>query len=298
MNVYDWVKDLASPSPAPGGGGASALAGALAAALGSMVANLTTGKKKYAAYQQDIERILEETACLTDRLYGLIKKDEEAFLPLSKAYGIPKEDPARGEVLEAALRIAAEPPMEMLAALAELPPILEELLEKGSRLAVSDVDGSLSDDFRLAVVGEEVKIFGVPLGVEVVERGVREPHIGGEASAEPVLIVPSAHGEEVDTVIVFPCLEVKTEFLIVFGENFQNFVGDAHLIDGRIDLFQKLFDRSEIPAVHREEQRIEIGIDHAASSTGHLQAVGVTGKFHAVRSGKTDFALFEDGKKR
>ena len=139
MNVYDWVKDLASASPAPGGGGASALAGALAAALGSMVANLTTGKKKYAAYQQDIERILEETAALTDRLYGLIKKDEEAFLPLSKAYGIPKEDPARGEVLEAALRIAAEPPMEMLAALAELPPILEELLEKGSRLAVSDV---------------------------------------------------------------------------------------------------------------------------------------------------------------
>lgn len=139
MNVYDWVKDLASASPAPGGGGASALAGALAAALGSMVANLTTGKKKYAAYQQDIERILEETACLTDRLYGLIKKDEEAFLPLSKAYGIPKEDPARGEVLEAALRIAAEPPMEMLAALALLPPILEELLEKGSRLAVSDV---------------------------------------------------------------------------------------------------------------------------------------------------------------
>ena len=139
MNVYDWVKDLASASPAPGGGGASALAGALAAALGSMVANLTTGKKKYAAYQQDIERILEETAALTDRLYGLIKKDEEAFLPLSKAYGIPKEDPARGEVLEAALRSAAEPPMEMLAALAELPPILEELLEKGSRLAVSDV---------------------------------------------------------------------------------------------------------------------------------------------------------------
>ena len=139
MNVYDWVKDLASSSPAPGGGGASALAGALAAALGSMVANLTTGKKKYAAYQQDIERILEETALLTDKLYGLIQKDEEAFVPLSKAYGIPKDDPARGEVMEAALRTAAEPPMEILMVLAELPPILEELLEKGSRLAVSDV---------------------------------------------------------------------------------------------------------------------------------------------------------------
>lgn len=139
MNVYDWLKDLASSSPAPGGGGASALAGALAAALGSMVANLTAGKKKYAAYQQDIERILEDTAALTDRLYGLIQKDEEAFVPLSRAYGIPKDDPARGEVMEAALRVAAQPPMEILEALVELPPILEELLEKGSRLAVSDV---------------------------------------------------------------------------------------------------------------------------------------------------------------
>ena len=115
------------------------MVGALAAALGSMVANLTTGKKKYAAYQQDIERILEETALLTDKLYALIQKDEEAFVPLSKAYGIPKDDPARGEVMEAALRTAAEPPMEILMALAELPPILEELLVKGSRLAVSDV---------------------------------------------------------------------------------------------------------------------------------------------------------------
>ena len=50
MELYNWVKDLSSASPAPGGGGASALVGALAAALGSMVGHLTDGKKKYAAY--------------------------------------------------------------------------------------------------------------------------------------------------------------------------------------------------------------------------------------------------------
>ncbi len=137
--VQQWLEALASSSPAPGGGGASALVGAIAASLGSMVGHLTDGKKKYAAYQADIERIMAETAALKDRLYGLIQADADAFVPLSAAYGIPKEDPARAETLESALRVAAEPPMAMLEALAELPPLLEELCEKGSRLAVSDV---------------------------------------------------------------------------------------------------------------------------------------------------------------
>ena len=130
---------LASKTPVPGGGGSAAMTGALGIALCSMAGHFTLGKKKYAAYQGDIERIMGETDALKDRLYALIQADADAFVPLSAAYGIPKEDPARAEKLESALRVAAEPPIEMLEALAELPPILEELCEKGSRLAVSDV---------------------------------------------------------------------------------------------------------------------------------------------------------------
>lgn len=139
MNMQTWVNELASGAPTPGGGGASALVGAVASALGSMVANLTSGKKKYAEYQQDIERILKDTAVLTDKLYGLIAADANAFAPLAAAYGIPKEESGRAERLEAALHVAAEPPMEILRTLSALPSILEELCEKGSRLAVSDV---------------------------------------------------------------------------------------------------------------------------------------------------------------
>jgi formiminotetrahydrofolate cyclodeaminase len=134
-----WINDLASSAPAPGGGGASALVGAVAASLGRMVGCLTDGKKKYAAYQADIERIMADTDDLKNRLYALIQADADAFVPLSAAYGIPKDDPTRTEKLESALRVAAEPPMAMLETLAELPPILEELCEKGSRLAISDV---------------------------------------------------------------------------------------------------------------------------------------------------------------
>ena len=107
MELYAWLTELSSASPAPGGGGASALVGAVASSLGSMVANLTTGKKKYACYQADIERILAQTADLTARLHGLIAADAEAFVPLSAAYGIPKDDPTRAERLESALRVTS-----------------------------------------------------------------------------------------------------------------------------------------------------------------------------------------------
>lgn len=139
MQQQEWIKALASAAPTPGGGGASALVGSVAAALGSMVANLTVGKKKYAAYQADLERLLAETGALSDKLYELIRADADAFAPLAEAYGIPKDDPRRAQVLESALQTALTPPLEMLRTLAALPPLLEELCEKGSRLAVSDV---------------------------------------------------------------------------------------------------------------------------------------------------------------
>ena len=137
--IHDFLIALSSKAPTPGGGGASALIGAIGASLGSMVANLTSGKKKYAAFQPDIERILGETAALRDELEALIARDAEAFAPLAAAYGIPKDAPGRDETLEAALHAAAEVPLDIVKTVCRVLPILEELMEKGSKLAVSDV---------------------------------------------------------------------------------------------------------------------------------------------------------------
>ena len=137
--MEQFLKELASKEPVPGGGGAAALTGSVAAALASMVANLTTGKKKYAEYQQDIERILEILEVEIKEIYGYIAKDAEAFLPLAEAYSIPKEDPKREEILEKVSLQAALIPMELTEKLFHLIPILEELETKGSRLAISDV---------------------------------------------------------------------------------------------------------------------------------------------------------------
>ena len=137
--MEQFLKTLSSSAPTPGGGGAAALSGAVAASLASMVANLTTGKKRYAAYQAEIDELLAETAALRDALYGFIARDAEAFEPLSRAYGIPKDAPGRDETLEAALHAAAEVPLALLETLVRLVPICERLLVIGSKLAVSDV---------------------------------------------------------------------------------------------------------------------------------------------------------------
>ena len=84
-----FIEELWSKAPVPGGGGASALCGAIGAALGGMVANLTAGKKKYAQFEDDIRRVLDETQKLKQQLLEQIDADAESFEPLSRAYGIP-----------------------------------------------------------------------------------------------------------------------------------------------------------------------------------------------------------------
>ena len=84
--MEDFLKKLASSAPTPGGGGASALIGSIGCCLGLMVANLTTGKKKYAQYQEKIEEYIEKLTALNEMLLADIDKDAEAFKPLAAAY--------------------------------------------------------------------------------------------------------------------------------------------------------------------------------------------------------------------
>ena len=139
LSCTAFAEVLASKAPVPGGGGAAALAGALGVALCSMVGNFTTGKKKYAAYEEDVQRMLAEGETLRARPLELVEADAAAFEPLSRAYAIPKEDPTRDSVLEEAALNACKAPMEMVSCCGEALLLLEEMLEKGSRLLLSDV---------------------------------------------------------------------------------------------------------------------------------------------------------------
>ena len=139
LSCTEFAAVLAAKQSVPGGGGAAALVGALGAALCSMVGNFTTGKKTYAAVEDDVQRMLADAEAVRLRLIDLVADDAEAFFPLSQAYAIPKEDPSRAETLEAATKAACKAPYEMMVEIAKSIELLEEMGEKGSKMLVSDV---------------------------------------------------------------------------------------------------------------------------------------------------------------
>jgi methenyltetrahydrofolate cyclohydrolase len=142
LTVEQFLDALASKNPTPGGGGGAAVAGALAAALASMVCNLTLGKDKYAAVQGDIQGMLAKTEALRHRLTALVQADEEAYGVLSAAYKLPKETAdekkARTAAIQDALINATATPMDIAVACVEVLQLCGPVAEKGNVSAVSD----------------------------------------------------------------------------------------------------------------------------------------------------------------
>ena len=162
MRIEEFTEVLASESAIPGGGGASALTGALGIALGSMVGNLTVGKKKYKDVEEEIRRQMQQAEVLQRELLLFIDKDAEAFEPLSKAYGLPKETKDqleyRNKVMEEALLKASLVPLQIMETVLEAIAVLEVMAEKGSRIAVSDA-GVGVQFCRAALLGASMNVF-------------------------------------------------------------------------------------------------------------------------------------------
>ena len=137
-NCRKFVEVLASDAPAPGGGGAAALVGAIGTALGNMVGSLTVGKKKYAEVEEEIIALKAKCDALQTELLNQVEEDEKNFLPLAKAYGIPKDDPNRDRIMEEATIIACYTPMKIMELCCQAIEYISVFAAKGSRLAVSD----------------------------------------------------------------------------------------------------------------------------------------------------------------
>jgi len=139
----EFLDILGSKEPVPGGGGACAYVGALGIALGSMVGNLTLGKKKYQDVEEDIKELLLKSRDIKIELVKLVDKDAEAFFPLSQAYGLPKnneeEKAERDKVLQNALIEASNVPLNIARCCCKAIDLLEEYSRKGTRIAISDV---------------------------------------------------------------------------------------------------------------------------------------------------------------
>ncbi|MBQ1607652.1 MAG: cyclodeaminase/cyclohydrolase family protein [Lachnospiraceae bacterium] len=140
--IYQFINELSSDAPIPGGGGASGLVAACGMALGNMVLSLTTGKKKFEQYQDEIDDLIEKGNNLTDALLRGMDADAAAFIPLTMAYRMPKdteeEQAKRDAVMEEALVTASEAPLHMMANIMEAMHLIHRIAEIGSRMAISD----------------------------------------------------------------------------------------------------------------------------------------------------------------
>ena len=142
LSCAQFLAQLASKAPTPGGGGTAALVGAAGVALGNMVGCLTTGKKKYAVVEADIQALNARASALRLELEALVQADADAFAPLAAAYGLPKDTPEqaahKASVLEAALDGASAVPLQIMEKCAEGIALAGQYAAKGSVLAVSD----------------------------------------------------------------------------------------------------------------------------------------------------------------
>lgn len=142
MSVDTFVAALGSGAPTPGGGAASALVGALAAALAEMVARFTVGRKNYVAVEAQAQQIIQQAEQARLALLGLVAADEQAFQQVSDAYTLAKttdeERAKRNSAIQVALRAAMEPPTQALALAASVVSLAYDVASIGNATVLSD----------------------------------------------------------------------------------------------------------------------------------------------------------------
>jgi len=142
QSLRAFFDELASDAPAPGGGGAAAAAGAMGAALVSMVCNLTVGKEKFAAVEDQVGEILNKSEKLRIKLNNMMQEDVEAFNAVMAAYRLPKATPdekaIRSAAIQNAAKIAALAPLTTAQACAEVIELTQPAAEMGNPNVLSD----------------------------------------------------------------------------------------------------------------------------------------------------------------
>ena len=178
MTTEGFARETASESPAPGGGSISAYMGALAAALGTMVANLSSHKRGWDDRWKEFSDIAEQGQALMNELLDLVDEDTAAFDRIMACFGMPKgteeEKAARAAAIEEATLYAASVPLKTMEASVKAFPLLLAMAEKGNPASASDAGvGALAA--RAACRGAE-------LNVRINASGLKDPK-----PAEPLI---------------------------------------------------------------------------------------------------------------
>lgn len=142
LTVEGFINETASSSPAPGGGSIAALNAASSAALIAMVAQLTLGKEKYAASQEEMKEVAEKAGAMKDQFLAFIDEDSNAFNKIMAAFKLPKDTDeakkARSAAIQDATKGAALVPFKVGQKANELFALAEAVILRGNSNAVTD----------------------------------------------------------------------------------------------------------------------------------------------------------------
>jgi glutamate formiminotransferase/formiminotetrahydrofolate cyclodeaminase len=181
-----WIEELASNVPVPGGGSASALAGTLAAALVEMVCRLTIGRKAYAAVEGRVQAIMSEAAALRGALRRLVDEDAAAYQKVGEAYKLPKDDPRRSQVIDAALVGAARTPLDGAKRAARVIALARELATIGNKNARSDA--------AVATQLAQAAVAGMVENVRINIASLSEPGLGRQIADDAEALARALSG--------------------------------------------------------------------------------------------------------
>lgn len=142
MTIQTFLDELASKTSTPGGGGAAAVSGAMGAALISMVANFTIGKKGCEDVEDDCKEILDKSEQLRSDLTDAINDDVTVFNRVMASYRMPKdtdeEKAARSTEIQAALKEATDIPLQCAKLCREVVNLSQPIADKGNNNVISD----------------------------------------------------------------------------------------------------------------------------------------------------------------
>ena len=194
MTCTEFALETASESPAPGGGSISAYMGALAAALGTMVANLSSHKAGWDERWEEFSDYAERGQELVSRLLALVDEDTEAFNRIMAVFAMPKttaeEKAARSAALQSATLYATEVPLKTMKASFECFEIVKAMAEIGNPNSVSDAGvGALAA--RSAVLGAE-------LNVKINAAGLKDREVAERLISEAAEIAQKAVAQEAE----------------------------------------------------------------------------------------------------
>ena len=187
-SLQTYIDDAASGKPAPGGGSVSACAGALGAALVSMVCNLTIGKEKFAAVEPAVKELVARSDACRVRLEQLLQDDTTAYNGVIAGYRMPKgtdeQQAARSAHIQAALKIAANVPLEIARVALDVCRLSETAAALGNPAAVTDA--------AIGAILGEAAAQGAALNVKINLGSIKDLDYVRDSSAELDAILAEA----------------------------------------------------------------------------------------------------------